>query len=359
MRERWGLYQRRSELLPGGDHPLLIAAATLGGDNAAAAWSAWSQAHGPLAEMEGAGLRLLPAIAQNLGGRLAQGPDGQRLAGITRHTWAQNQITLALLAPLLTEADRPPLIAAGSGAALAAPGGLRARALDPVELLVAPGTQERTERALRAAGLRRSAGDGDGRGAGHRRAPASYPGRWTSGRFDILLAAEPLPVPSDGETPHRESRRLILDGPEIELRLPPSEQLVVAICVKATFTAGRDPLWVVDVARLIRGAGDSFDWDRLRDYARREQVRFPVLGGLAVLGELTGVRPPEGLREKLASPQPSARERLAGRLISGPPRLPKLRWYAHRSWNGPPQAYCLSQPDPATERSKTTPSRSS
>lgn len=329
MNERRGLYERTGDLVPGTELGLLLTAGLADTDAGIAAWEHWKLDFGSLDDLPSAWLGLLPRLAVNLEARLGDGPSEQRLRGVSKHTWTQNRLTEHRVAPVLDQFERRELrvMALGDAAgALSSSDGLAARRIGAVDLLVDAARLDDAVELVRTAGFQP---DGTPQPVGAPR-PAEGGVRFRADGVAIGLHLDPIGLPGRRDLVWEHARSADLGGAPISI--PAAEHTVVHACVAVAVGVSRpnDPLWIADSAAALR---EDPDWTRLAAYARAQRVRFPSACALAVIDTCAPIELPPGLVAQLRAPSADARERLAHRLVAGPPRIPRLHWYAHLYWN--------------------------
>lgn len=278
----------------------LLRAACLEPDSAAAAWRRWIATH-TIDEADHRSAALLPAASANLTSEVLAG-EADRLRGLRRRTWADNQFAFASLvdaAGVLVAHGFDPVVAKGASLATTVFPEPGTRAMADVDLLIGSHRFDEARDALFAAGWKRldpvegpffhavAVVDERGRGVDVHKWVA-FP------RFS--------PVPErmwlERAVPHT------IGGFQLR-RLTSSDELVLAVLhglLTNSPSASRWPLDVVQLARIAGGVDEGF-WDLVVASAS-ELAAGPVVGDAVAMcrAELGADVPAEVLERLAASP---------------------------------------------------------
>jgi len=323
-------------LRPEPQYDLLLRAAVGPADEAATALRRW-RAGEDLADPDMGVLRLLPLLGERVAELAPTDAElREKVAHVSRFAWLRGQLMLrrtAVGVAALQDAGIPVLLI--KGAALIQIPGVegRLRMMDDLDVLVHRRDVPAAARVLPAAGFRahvQASSDDEL----VRLLPQLHalPFGDQGSEIDLhwhALHANRHPDLDRSWWDHAVPARLL----DVETRAAaPSDVLVQSIAHGSRWVQDAAPRWVVDVAMLLRAAGDDLDWERVIDRARATRLASVVADALDYVGEATGLRaPPEALAALRAAPVPLV-ERLRARYPRDPedggPRPPGAvsRW---------------------------------
>lgn len=325
--EAWGTEPGATTAWPTPSQELLLKAALLRDDGALASWQK-VRPEMEIARLDGPAQAVLPHVRANL---TALGIDDELLGlfrGVHRYIWAQNQLLLGRMKPVLEaleEAGIPTLVLKGAGMVAGSRLDAGMRPMKDLDVLVpTPHTKAAVEVLV-------------GRGL----APVSGMPTWfvteyaptfecgwgfetiehgRSLRLDLHWHATYVSRQPDADDDFWAAAR------EVDLRgvrtraLAPADELLIAIVHGLHW----DPLptyrWVVDAALVARGESGPVDFDRLVEQARRRRVTAMVNAGLVYL------------RREFAAPIPAKTIRALRRSLPGPLERLELRAVRRPPW---------------------------
>lgn len=324
----------------------MLRAATLPLDAAAAAWRRWSVVH----DVDVAHHRstdVLPAVSANLPPDVL-GAEADRLRGIRRRVWADNQLallTLAEAAELLQRNGIVPVVAKGAalvGSVYRDPG---TRAMADVDILVGDEPFENARDSLIAAGWRRI--DPVEGPFFHAIGLANQQGKSVDvHRWVVFPRFTPVPERSwfERAVPHTVGRHDVR-------RLDSADELVLTTLHGPLTNSASASRWPLDVVQITRHAHehDSTFWDRVVASADELRVGPVVADALDFCrAELLAPVPVDSLDRLRRGPLdrglaqhwalcragiiPEWRWRRYSRLERAAGRHPRLRGYARPRW---------------------------
>ncbi len=303
--------------------------------------------------------RLLPQVHANLRAAGVDDPDLQRLKGLRRRTWYDNQITLRKVRPaldVLAAEGIPVLFLKGVPLGLLHYGDLGLRPMADVDVLVPWADAPRALEALHATGwadvggrstadlFRRFHGSGlvhpDGGSLDvhwHLGTPLLLPDDEATSTDDFWAAAIPFVAAEQG-----------IDG----VTLCPTDMLLHVIAHGLWAGSASTVRWVAD-ARVVIADGVAIDWDRLRDQAIRRRVA-PLIGdALRYLAAVVDAPIPSSVIADLRAARSTARERRLLRALAGPTEGPAVlggllhlrSYWAYTRLKWPPMRAARELPD--------------
>lgn len=241
------------------------------------AWQRWLNLTG-FTEIDTGSFDLLPSVYYLNRGRAF--PEMNRLRGLFRHNWANNQSHLNGALPLLMDlhaAGLDPMPIKGLGLALGTYGSLGARRLGDFDVLV-PANQ-----FARAADIAISRGFAPASFFAWPRASIkSWPFFGPQGT-DVDLHARPFTEPWDEATEaslRAKPGHIEIAGLQFSV-LSPAATLLVAILHGLRFDGRGYQRWIVDAGLTILG-GDV-DWELVGSVSQRVRVTFAIAHGLRLL----------------------------------------------------------------------------
>jgi hypothetical protein len=294
------------------DRQKLLLRVAFGDDDAALA--AWGRVR-PALDLDRLELGTFPLLAlvhrrlERLG---LEDADLPRLAGIRRRTWYLNRVRgerAAAALRALDDAGAAALVVGGWASVCASHGGdFSVRAVDALDVLVAPALAERAEAALHEAGYERL----------DDWVPAA---RSLGGREgDVCVVhtrlAHELSDPAAGREPQGlavSSRPAELAGTPVRV-LQPADELVRICATGARATRVPAVIWAADALALLAAAEASLDWDRVTEDARTLGAAPRLRAALAYLGRELAAPVPDAVLGALAAERAAGRRRLAHRV---------------------------------------------
>lgn len=293
---------------PTDDQVLLLRAALLEREPAAAAWARWRAAN-ELDDADGGSSRLFPLAYRNLPPDAVAEQDLGRLKGAYRAAWFRNQLLFKRAAEVLAalgEAGIPTVALKGLALALAHYGDAGVRPMDDIDVLVPPDEFERALGVLGELGwtpepdLRPEVGE------------RSIHGLHLAGRDGRNLDL------------HRYAlERLSTDGPfwdasvGLEVMgvptrtLCPTDQLLHVLAHGGRWQPVTPLRWLADAVVIERTAGGGIDWERLVAEAARRRVTARLAAALEHLVAALGFPVPGDVVAALRRAPKSVLERWA------------------------------------------------
>jgi hypothetical protein len=349
---------------PTDDQLLLLRAALFDGDDALAAWRAWS-AHVDIEHLDAGSNRMLPLLSYNLDRLGVSDPLSARLRGYRRQTWYKNQIWLSEMArflAVLQGAGLETLVLKGTALVLLFYPDFGLRPMTDLDVLV------RREQACAAMLLLAELGWKANDDEMERRVRSADRARRVDSSEDLASArmtsaALERRVRQGHATDFVNSAKLQLDlhwyvlsenrGPDADddfwtdavpvrignfttKALSPTDTLV-HVCVHGAKWCPVPPMrWVADAIMILRVAGDRIDWDRLVRLARKRRLSIPLSRTLSYLSEEMNASIPSAVLIELGNIPTTWSERMEYRMFSRPRKagedygaLPVL-WFVHR-----------------------------
>ncbi len=294
------MHSRRPALRPAPDQELLLRAALAEGDDAVAAFTRWRRAV-DFDRIDGASMRLLPLVVDNLGPRLGDDDVAGRARGIAKFTWAHIQQAQVVMAPLLkalNEADATPMLLKGWALPEGYGGRGWLRTRYDVDLLVHPRRFPLALKLFEEHGFSRSfdVEHGDQRLGDRHAIGMRGPGGLIVDLHRRALATINQP---DAEGPfwdaaHRVKLR------EAECLAPDRADLLLMTVEHAWRWNPLDSgaRWVADAVVLLREP-EPFDWDRLASLSERYWLGAVMDQALSYLAAEYGTPYPEAARRRL------------------------------------------------------------
>ena len=133
---------------------------------------------------------------------------------------------------------------------------------------------------------------------------------------------------ADGQQPFWDHAIALEIGGTQTRALCPEDQLF-HLCVHGVSWEMRTPYWAADAVMLMRSRQGNFDWQRLVEQARANELSLALEHGLRFLGENFELDIPSATLEQLSTTPRSPVERFAHRLATAPPYPGD---YTLRSW---------------------------
>jgi hypothetical protein len=290
---------------------LLLRAALWQGERAAAAWRQVRPSL-DLDVLEPGSIVLTPLIYRKLVELGIDDPDLQRLKGLYRRAWYENQLLVEQLdrqLAALAEAGVESLVLAGPPLVLRFYGDLGLRRLSSLDLLVREHALATAADALCGIGMveQPRAGNAD--------APRAF--RSDRGHVCLLRGGPPrdLLLPDgDGADDLWRSAVDVPIGTGRCRAAAPTEELLLTCLTGAKPAVEHRVDWLLDAATIVDSTGDGIEWERLRAEAARRAMSPRLRDALGFLRrELEAAVPEQLLAELELTPLPRA-ERLAHRL---------------------------------------------
>jgi hypothetical protein len=313
-------------LWPSDSQRLLLRAALLEGEPAAAAWREW-QAHHDDSAHQPASLALLPFLYLKSNDLQLDQPTRARLRAAYFSTWAKNQIVIhGLLETLhhLQQASIDALVLKGVPLLLFYYRDRGARMMADVDLLVRPEDLPRAAHALETAGWRLDKPLPPENIAPIVRAlSCSHP---RHRNLDLHWRPFTIDCPPEPEAQFwRRAEAHTVEG--VAMRVPEPTDLLLLMCVHGR---KQDSLsicrWVVDATVLIEHAQPPIDWDALLERSRQAGLLPPVRDALTFLRREFGAAVPETALERARSISTSPREMQRYRELVRETRLHRGLW---------------------------------
>jgi len=296
---------------------------------AAAAWERWRAAV-ELDDADPGSTRLLPLVYRNLGPGAFDTEVAERLKGLYRRAWSQNQLLFRRAAEAvgaLEAAGIETMAIKGVSLALLSYGDAGARPMDDADVLVPIARTHEAIEVLGAAGWRAGHDDPLAWTQIHHSLGFARPG---GGNVDLHWFA--LWQPARDDELWRAAVPMDLAG--IATRAPcPADQLLLA-CVHGTPWSPLPPFrWIADAVVTARAAGDGLDWDRVGEEAERRELTVATGAALAYLRDEFDLPVPRSLLDRLAATPASCHERAAFRAAGrpdSPVRTLRMAWDRYR-----------------------------
>jgi len=337
---------------PTDDQLLLLRAALFDGDDALAAWRAWS-AHVDIEHLDAGSNRMLPLLSYNLDRLGVSDPLSARLRGYRRQTWYKNQIWLSEMArflAVLQGAGLETLVLKGTALVLLFYPDFGLRPMTDLDVLVRreqacaamlllaelgwKANDDEMERRVRSADRAMRANSSDDL-ASARMTSAALERRVRQGHATDFVNSAKLQldlhwyVLSENRGPDADDD-FWTDAVPVRIgnfttkALSPTDTLV-HVCVHGAKWCPVPPMrWVADAIMILRVAGDRIDWDRLlrpRGRSIREILRGGSHGRRAsTLG--AGSRSAGRRRERTSPPSAVSR---ASRAVRDRPDRTRIR----------------------------------
>ena len=309
---------------------LLLRAALSEGDDAPRAWEEVRQRIGSITRLGGRTYRLLPLLYRNLSEQGVKDPELKRLKGVYRHSWYANQMLVheaGTLLASLEQATIDTLVLKGGAVSQLyydAPG---TRPMEDIDVLVRGHQVRPAIEVLRRTGWKLNTAT-----------PIEdilrtlHSGEWLHPRGQKLdLHWSPLWQPTD-EQPFWDHAIPLEIGGTRTRALCPEDQLF-HLCVHGVSWEMRTPYWAADAVMLMRSRRGNFDWQRLVEQARANELSLALEHGLRFLAENFELDIPRAMLERLSTTPRSPLERFAHRLALAPsyPGVYTLRgWTRYR-----------------------------
>jgi hypothetical protein len=297
---------------PSEQQELLLRAALLDADQAAAAWRALRPRF-DLDHLEDGSYCLMPLLATRLPSIDPDDPIVPRLKGIYRHTWYRNRIAHTRMAELLGVLD-----AAGIDTIMlkGVARGVRYypnptdRPIEELEVMVQATAAASALQALSQAGWRcrtRATGAMLRQRQAVRIEAAEGRGctlRWQTPP-EFLLSDRPDTSADDF---WKATVEVEIDGVRGRA-LDPTAELLDTCVTDPNAGAGAPVQWAADAGMILQRAGPDVDWATLTSWATRRQATLRLRDGLAYLRQaIDAPVPPEALA-RLDAVQPTRRDR--------------------------------------------------
>jgi hypothetical protein len=297
---------------------LLLRAALSEGEQAHSAWRAAGRELEAISELDGESYRLLPLLYRNLVNQGVEDPRLEQLKGVYRHSWYANHLLFheaGVLLGSLKDAGIDTLVLKGGALTCLyydAPG---TRPMEDVDVLV---RERQVRQAIEVLGRNGWKLNAAAPLEGILRTRHSVEYQHSRGQ-KLDLHWSPLWQPTREEQFWDDAIPLEIGGVRT-LALCPEDQLL-NICVHGVGWNMHSPYWAADAAMLIRSRQDSFDWAKLVERARVNELSASLEHGLRFLREqleLTEI--PSYVIDELAAIPRATAERRAYRIGLGPPR---------------------------------------
>ena len=349
---------------PTADQLLLLQAALFDGDDALAAWRAWS-ARADIDRLDHGSNRMLPLVSHNLDRLGVNDPLSARLRGYRRQTWYKNQIWLSEMSRILADFARPglqTLVLKGTALVLLYYPDCGLRPMTDLDVLVRRDQARAAMLLLAELGWKANDADMERRvRSASRTNDAHANANLATAR--MTSAALERRVRQGHATDFVNSARLQLDlhwyvlsenrGPDADedfwndavpvqlgnfttKALNPTDTLL-HVCVHGARWSTMPPMrWVADAMMIIRVARDRIEWPRLLRLARNRRLSLPLGRALGYLIENMRAPIPPAVVNELRDMPTTWSERMEYRMFSRPRKtgehysaLPVL-WFVHR-----------------------------
>ena len=255
---------------------LLLQAALLPGEGAIRAWEACR----PDVDLDAAPpevVDLLPLARRNLTRMDVCHPAWERVRGLQRHTWCQNQLALDHLGRVLSSLHGRgvgTLVVSEVAAGLRYPD-LGLRRIGRADVVVSHDVYDKS--VVDGTGW-----EGDLHDGSHAVAGAAE--GWVLTTEWLWQGAQPVEVAG-----------------AVTAVPGPADQLLLTAMDGAQWKGEASPRWVADAATTVRSAGASLDWERLVEQALRRRGAAPLLRLLRYLEEVLDCPVPSKARRDLES----------------------------------------------------------
>jgi hypothetical protein len=304
---------KRRPVLPLADHELLLRAALIPDERAVVAWRELRPKL-EITTLDGNITPLVPRLRANLLGLGVEDELMPVFKGVHRHAWAQNQLLVAAMMPVVAELERrgiATLLLKGAAVLAAAQRDQGFRRLADVDVLVPVALRRAAIDALLEIGLEPHLG-----------VPAWYVDELVS-RYSpsyAFIDADGRELDLHWHALHA-SRQPEADADFWDAALPAvlggiasrtlcdSDSLLHAVLHGLADNGESGFRWALDVALTIEDARD-LDWDRLVEQSRRRRVSWTVGAGLSYVRELLDVPIPQSALRELRRSGPRVLERL-------------------------------------------------
>jgi hypothetical protein len=299
---------------------LLLGAALLPGDAAAAAWAA-VRPQINIDHLPGELHRLMPPLSKALAAHGVDDPELPRLKGVYQFSWYRNQLLFAEAAAILGALEAAgvrTMLLRGAATAVAYYGDAGVRPMNDVDVLVREDEMDCARRVADTKGWRPVAGSEP-----FERREAAAALRNDQGRV-VRLHWQPsrnVSLPGVAWEPMWQ-RAVDVTFNHTATRVPsPADHLVLACIDGARANSGSTLRWITDVTVLL-GADPQPAWDIVVSQACRHHVSLLVGEALRYLAQGFGAKVPPEVIGTLAAISTTPRERLAHRLsLTTTPRV--------------------------------------
>jgi hypothetical protein len=343
---------------------LLLQAALFDGEDALAAWRAWS-ARADIERLDPGSNRMLPLVSYNLDRLGVDDPLSARLRGYRRQTWYKNQIWLSEMARFLAEFERAglqTLVLKGTALVLLFYPDCGLRPMTDLDLLVRrdqaraamsllaelgwKANDEDMERRVRSAS-RKNGADANGDLASATMISAALERRVRQGhatdfvnsarlRLDLHWYVLPENRGPDADTDFWNDAVPVRIGNFTTKALSPTDTLL-HVCVHGAKWCPVPPMrWVADAMMIMRAASDQIDWNRLVRLARKRRLSLPLGRALTYLAENMRAPIPPAVLLELRDTPTTWSERMEYRMFSRPRKAGEnysalsVLWFVHR-----------------------------
>jgi hypothetical protein len=292
---------------------MLLRAALLGPDEAAAAWAGWRE-HETLEATDGGSGRLFPLVYRNLSSAAVAAEDWSKLRSAYRAAWFRNQVLCrdaGEVLALLHGAGIETMALKGIALAVGAYGDVGVRPMDDVDVLVRPADADRALAALAEAGWIAEQTTGVGFKTLHARHLHDAAGR----ALDLHRYA--LEQVSSDEPFWDASVELEVGGVKTRTLSPP-DQLLHVVAHGGRWNVVPPLRWIADAELIRRTADGDLDWDRFVAEARRRRLAARLVPALDRLVAAIGFTVPDEVAAELRRARTTPLERWAQRAATKP-----------------------------------------
>jgi hypothetical protein len=272
---------------PRADQLLLLRAALGVGADALEAWATW-RARVDVEKLDRESVRLLPLLYRNLRRLGVDAAATARYASVYKQTWALNRMLFHAGAGVLAALARQQidtLVLKGAALALLHYQDVGARAMEDVDVLIAPARRREAQAVLVAHGFRAAVETGPAFVAGYH----SCGFKNAAGRAIDLhwFASGEARRPGADDDLWRRSVPLLVDG--VPTRALAPTDLLYHVLAHAHASVDPHLRWMADAMTLLRA---GVDWDALVALARARRFARPVADALARLSADLGADVP-------------------------------------------------------------------
>ncbi|MBC7810219.1 MAG: nucleotidyltransferase family protein [Burkholderiales bacterium] len=300
MQMELGSVKQRAGWWPTHQQDLLLRAALLQGQEAVAAWEQWQSITDLVADILDLGsYRLMPLVYHNLTRQGVTGPQMQRLKGIYRHAWSQNQVHLFKLngiLRLLTDAGIEAMALKGAALMLDYYENVGLRPVQDVDVFVPLAQRDKAFAILEAAGwVRRDIVPDSGLPLVH----AIVLEDRDRGEVDLhwFVYPETCYPGADDDLWEAAVTHSLNDLPL--LILSPADQFFHACIHGAAFNSVPSIRWIADAMTILQVA-ETIDWQRVVQQAAKRHLSLRLRAALEYLVEAFNAPIPASVLADLA-----------------------------------------------------------
>lgn len=324
VRRPWRVFPSTQWAWPSGSlDQLLLAAICPDESRAQAALDQWLDEN-DIDTVEYRDHRLLVAIVERFGSKLAHRPEGPRLSGLQRHLWTRSRMAISQAVAALRLIDQrqiPVMLLKGAARIAADPDASRVRLAHDVDALVPPDRFAEAIHQLFEAGW--TASSGESRLRLQRIAPATRAMNFFRDRFgdlDLHQWAFGQYAPHQGlqNDLWRNAQPVTFFG--VPVLVPSDADRAALAIVNSGLDAHAHSDWLIDCAQLLR---PNLDWDRLLSILQQSRALLPAQVAIGYLTAHVGLKAPP---EFVASLMDTATEGPIRRILSLLQAKPRANW---------------------------------